>query len=291
MYTVLKVTSVLMTCLILMGATDTGKAPEISSPTVIKVEPGSGYHPKLAPDGRTIAYTRRNDTDTSIWIGSINGGPAYQLEIGLNGDCAMDWHPDGKTLVFDCYKPGTDGPVVIWTMALNDKAPRLVSEKVRMGSHPVWSPDGSLIAFTSMVNAKTAIHTMGPEGQNIRRLTDTGGEDWHPAWSPDGKSIVFTSDHTGDGEIWMVNVADGKLRRLTDDPAHDDRAVFSPDGKRLAFTSERTGSSEIWIQDLVNGELTQVTDSDAYNTMPCWTPDGKSLIYSDLKNLLVIEVE
>jgi TolB protein len=51
---------------------------------------------------------------------------------------------------------------------------------------PVWSPDGSKIAFSSFRKGNWDTYVMDTSGRNVRRLTDDPGKDWATAWSPDG---------------------------------------------------------------------------------------------------------
>lgn len=52
---------------------------------------------------------------------------------------------------------------------------------------PVWSPDGSRIAFVSKRDGNTEIYVMRADGTGQTRLTFLGGSDFSPTWSPDGK--------------------------------------------------------------------------------------------------------
>jgi Tol biopolymer transport system component len=84
---------------------------------------------------------------------------------------------------------------------------------------PVWSPDGSRIAFTR--NAE--IYVVGADGSNIRsvsRLSEVFGVDW----SPDGRAVVFSQ---GRGRVAFVDLATGRVTRLTRGPG-DQSPVWGP---------------------------------------------------------------
>src|SRR5262249_45720932 len=58
---------------------------------------------------------------------------------------------------------------------------------------PTWSPDGSLLAFSSNRSGNSEIYVRRVEGGQEVNVTNDPGEDFQPAFSPDGKSIAFVS--------------------------------------------------------------------------------------------------
>ena len=86
-------------------------------------------------------------------------------------------------------------------------------------SVPVWSPDGSRIAFKSEFDFHGFnLYLMNADGTRQRRLTRNESSDGDPAWSPDGQRIAFISHRDGNDEVYVIN-ADGRgLRRLTRTP-------------------------------------------------------------------------
>ena len=86
---------------------------------------------------------------------------------------------------------------------------------------PVWSPDGSRLAFVSNRDGANEIYVMESDGSNQTRATFSAGGDFGamwPAWTPDGSKIVYASDETGNYEIY---IKDFTPKRLTDNAALD----------------------------------------------------------------------
>jgi dipeptidyl aminopeptidase/acylaminoacyl peptidase len=85
---------------------------------------------------------------------------------------------------------------------------------------PVFSPDGSKIAFESTRDGNYEIYVMNANGTNQTRLTSNSANDQHPAFSPDGSTIAFDSHRDGNFEIYAIN-ANGVQADLTRNVADD----------------------------------------------------------------------
>ncbi len=92
---------------------------------------------------------------------------------------------------------------------------------------PVWSPDGTRIAFQSNRDGNAEIYVMNRDGSGIRRVTNHPLSDTTPTWSPSGNQIAFTSDRSGSPQIYVVDVDGLNLRLLTRE-SYCDRATWSP---------------------------------------------------------------
>ncbi len=155
---------------------------------------------------------------------------------------------------------------------------------------PVWSPDGSQIAFVGVgrngdrdiyVADLPHTHMPGLIGlQRQRRLTFDPAVDEFPAWSPDGSTIFYDNggaqplDDSGFSptqEIWSVPVDGGAPKRLTNNKVADVQADVATDGT-VAFRRE----DEIWTmdQDGGNQERLKPVPSGAGLFNPRWSPDG-----------------
>ena len=93
-----------------------------------------------------------------------------------------------------------------------------------MDCEPVWSPDGSRVAFWSNRDGGKKIYVMDADGSNVKRLTNNQADDVNPGWSPDGRRILFESERDGNRELYVMDADGGNQIRLTRDNAVDSTA-------------------------------------------------------------------
>ena len=88
---------------------------------------------------------------------------------------------------------------------------------------PIWSPDGTKIAFYSRRKEdQDDIYAMNPDGANVVNLTRHPWEDRVPAWSPDGRWIAFHSFRVSQPpDIYVIDANGENRRQVTRHPASD----------------------------------------------------------------------
>ena len=153
-------------------------------------------------------------------------------------------------------------------------APTNLTRNEALDQRPVWSPDGSQIAFVSDRGGDLQIFRMEADGSGVAQLTDLAGSDG-PVWSPDGSRIAFVADSDGGNIDLYVVGADGTgQQRLTTAAGVDQRPVWSPDGGQLAFVSNRDSDSEIYIVNADGTGQRRLTNNVDHDDWPSWSADG-----------------
>ena len=118
---------------------------------------------------------------------------------------------------------GASGSLDIYSQRVGGRnATAIISDPQYSESAPVFSPDGSQIAFHRS-DATGGIFVAGATGESVRRVSETG---FDPAWSPDGKQIAFATEEIGepasrlgDSTLFVVDAAGGQPRKLVDGDA------------------------------------------------------------------------
>ena len=123
----------------------------------------------------------------------------------------------------------------VWSMNPDGSSPTRLTDDTSRGKklpefspvydgHPVWSPDGTKIAFISKRDYHFALYVMNADGSNARLVTDKVIDSGEPAWSPDGGKIAFSGGARGSigsnipsVNIYVVNVDGSELTQLTRD--------------------------------------------------------------------------
>lgn len=141
-------------------------------------------------------------------------------------------------------------------------------------SHPVWSPDGTKIAFQrGTIMGQTDIWVMNADGSNLVNLTHTLNpteSEQTPAWSPDGSRITFVSTSgSSSWQVWVMNANGSQARRLVNTNAiNSTRPIWSTDGTTIQFwgnacspTNTCSSVAELYEMNADGGELTQVNSA------------------------------
>ena len=138
---------------------------------------------------------------------------------------------------------------------------------------PQFSPDGSMIVFSSNRDRNADLYIMDADGSDQRRITSHPGMDGAPAWSPDGQSLAFHSSRDGNLEIYSIRIDGTGVKRWSHDPGLDLSPSWSPDGKRLFYASDREGGQLRTILLATGQESVHVTGLEHHNSIR-FSPDG-----------------
>ncbi len=182
--------------------------------------------------------------------------------------------PDGRTVAFVVWRMDREANEYkgnVWLAPVDGSGPpRQLTFGSRRDADPRWSPDGTMLAFTSnRVGDAMQLHVIPVSGGGeARKLTDLKEDVKHVAWSPDGSRISFDSRVRAD----YYDEEDEKKRP----PRRITRLFYKLDNE--GWTADRPSHLFVVPAD-GSGEPTQLTSGEWQDSKPAWSPDGKRLAF------------
>jgi Tol biopolymer transport system component len=234
---------------------------------------------------------------------SDTGVLAYGVSAGSTGELQMVWvdrqgklintvgpvqHVRGLDLSADgkrvaAHRHDAQGGDIWLTELTRGSTTRLTFDASQENNSPIWSPDGSRVAFGSLRNGKYGLYQKPANGSgDEERLTESDRRILPMSWSPDGLSIVFMQmDPKTGADVWLLRLTgDHKLMPFLQSPFSESHPQVSPDGKWLAYHSSETGQPEVYVQPFPSGAGKWQVSLNG-GQFPRWRPDGRELFYMD----------
>ena len=210
--------------------------------------------------------------------------------------------PDGTRLAASKVDPRLgQGETGIWLLDLLRGVSTRLTFDLSPDSAPVWSPDGSRVAFAAYRAGGYGIYQKATNGAGKEQelIRATGDPKFPDDWSRDGRFVLYTRrDPRTHGDLWVLPVAgdgtaSGTAAPFANTEFSEGQGRFSPNAHWIAYASDESGRSEIYIQPFPappNGGSKTAISRDG-GSQPRWRRDGKELFYvsSDGK-LMAVDV-
>ncbi|WP_350432165.1 amidohydrolase family protein [Shewanella sp. H8] len=238
---------------------------------------GGAIRPTPSPDGKTLAYIKRDGFQSTLYSLDLKSGEETKLYDKLDRDMqetwaihgvypTMSWTKDNKHIVF--WAKGKINKLDVDSKKISDipfsvKSQRDIQPSVRFTQNldqdefdvkmlrmAQVSPDGERVIFEAL--GKIWIRDV-KDGKHKRltRLDDDINE-LFPQWSRDGKDIVFTTwNDQQQGTVSVVSAGGSKAKVLTNEPGKYVEPTFSPDGEYIVYRKARGGymTPRTWSQE------------------------------------------
>ena len=276
------------------------------------------------PDGAHLVFNyyaggsvRELNIFTGIWLvdaaGSrlelvVDANPSRESQYGHHAHVS----PDGTQLVYaSCeypFPPHQQNPeridfnFEVAIIGIDGTGQRRLTKNLYLDQYPVWSPDGSRVAFLSTrqyyhAPEVMALYTMAADGSDVQRVAPPGKHGLTlapPVWSPDGERLAFQVNTryfiNFVRDLYLVRADGSEMTLLAEEVASV--PAWSPDGQRLAvakiagddvglYTLAADGSDLQFITTIFS--LAWLRWEYAYNgSVPilAWSPDGTQILYS-----------
>jgi Tol biopolymer transport system component len=242
--------------------------------------------PKLSPDGLQLAFC----SGGAIWQIPVHGqvdhriaGKAVRLtdHVGAWG-YGLSWSGDGRWIAF-----GAVGEKLYLVSTENGGISEIPVQR-RLSGDPVGyrislSPDGSVLAYSSVKERKSHIYVVPVAGGRPIQLTESWTRE--PTFSPDGTKIAYVklsgypwSDETI-GEVRVVPISGGATVQVSQETGKVRSPIWSTDGSKITFLRELERGMEIkFVSVSPAGEplgpaRTLTLPRSSHHSLAGWTPE------------------
>ncbi len=231
----------------------------------------------LAPFGPAAAQTRGFE-------------PQDYYRIVTVSDVAVS--PSGRYVAFTVTRVVEEEDTrhrTVWLQPLQngrpDGAAFRVTDPTEESTSPSWSPDGSLLSFTSLRGDD-------PNSVWFLRVDGPGGEAFHidgvegaPTWSPEGDRIAFVRAPRGPEGERVGWISPDAVTHTLDPERFDGRVITSLRYKRdgvLTLLPDPTTvpKRQLWVVSALGGQATQLTSLDFDVGAVQWSRDGRHLFFT-----------
>lgn len=270
----------------------------------------------LSPGGHWVVFARTrtdieaNTDHSDLFLHEVATGWQRQLTHADAVHTQPAFSPDGREIAFLSTRAGAQQ---IFVIARDGGEPRQITELPRgVGGGPVWSPDGSALAFTAgpqeqrdtsqpyrvrraiwradgiglVEDALQDVYVVDPDNCEPSRLTADEFLNTAPRWTPDGRSLVYIAGFDPESVLY-----ENRLRRADLDGVVTEVAgggliashAVCPDGRIAYVLTNELGAPPgtrggLWVHDPETGVSTSRTAESAE-----WDVGGR--VASDLPSL------
>jgi eukaryotic-like serine/threonine-protein kinase len=245
--------------------------------------------------GGTVSIRRRNfsvsdtgvlvfdplpDRQRNLLVWVDRGGRKTGTLDGMDKVAMLRLSPDDKRFVVHRFEKNTD----LWLSGVTGGNVTRFTFDPANDQFPVWSPDGSRIAWGSNREGAFNLYEKAASGAGQDGLLLKSDYIKFPTdWSRDGRFIIYREVNPKTKyDVWVLPVGpqagDRKPFPFLRTEANEAAAVLSPDGQWIAYSSDESGRYEVYVQSFPGGGgIRQVSTGGGIG--PLWRGDGKELFY------------
>ena len=199
--------------------------------------------------------------------------------------------PDGRRLVVTITEKSGN----VWVYDIPTKTFTQLTFEGN-NSMPVWSPDGSRIAFTSSKVGPLNLFWKQADGSGTdERLAASEHPQAANSWSPDGRELIYVEQSAATGrDIRMLSTHGGRnTQPILQSNGNETGPALSPDGRWLAYVSDESGRNEVYIRPFPSavGSSAKWQISTQGGGEPLWNRDASELFFRAGNKMLAAKIK
>jgi len=194
---------------------------------LVKGKEGKKVEPSFSPDGKSIIFVHLKPgamDDTEVCTYDLEKGSSRTVIDQCGTQYFPQWSKGNGQVVYTHTQCSSGcGHLIqeLWVADPRGGDARQLLMTNSLCTHPIWSPDGRKVAFTSDKTGNLDIWTYSVEDSRLEQVTKDPNLDASPAWSSDGSKIAFISARSGKMGIWVKDLATGREDAINPFPGKD----------------------------------------------------------------------
>lgn len=288
---------------------------------------GENAEAYFSPDDSKLIFqsTRGDYKCDQIFVMNTDGSDFKLISNGEGRTTCAFFNPDGGNIIYsstfksdpECPPPPSREHGYVWAIypgydiyTANTDGSNLTVLSASPGydAEAVYSPDGSMIAFTSTRDGDLEIYIMMSDGSKTWRVTNNPGYDGGAFFSPDNKRLVFRAQQfptpedldeykmllkknlvkPSRMEIYTINIDGTDRRKITNNGAANFAPYYHPSGNKIIFASDvanpRQHDFDLYLIGTDGKNLERVTYSDQFDGFPMYSYSGDKLVFASNRN-------
>jgi eukaryotic-like serine/threonine-protein kinase len=239
-----------------------------------------------------LAY-RAGKTATPLsglgWYDRHGKDLGYVGEPGTLAYTDLALSPEGTRVATTRVYPSASTSQEIWLLDLARSVSVRFTFDVAPDFAPIWSRDGTRIAFSAVRSGGTGIYQKSANGAGKEKplVATTNDAKFPNDWSRDGRFLLYTQqDAKTNADLWVLPLTasgtpSGTPAPFANTEFSESAGQFSPDTHWIAYASDESGRSEIYVQPfpVPAGGGSKTSVSREGGNQPRWRRDGKELFY------------
>lgn len=234
--------------------------------------------PQFSPDGRYVAFVRRDEEET-LWLADATGGREIAIAEGRSFE-SFQFSPDGRWIAY--ARSDELGQMDVYVVSLFGAGEHNVSQHPGRDDSPVWSPDGRWLVFVSDRAGSRDLWGVRLRAEDAADLLGSGDTS---LMGPRGPRFALpprqASPPTGPEVVIEAPGLAQRVVQLTRLYGDETSPRFSPRDGSLCFLSQVLGDADLWRLDRDAVEPTRLTHGDVRPKGIHPLSDGSFLLFTD----------